>query len=112
MPDSAYTGFAKGTSYYAIDNETGIHWAGGSLVPSHSSIRAQISVQDDGSYVLFEQKPGEVWTTYDVGIESLPDSLPCPVTVPNDVTEIWHWATNSCNPYMKTPTPSASASAP
>lgn len=110
VPDSAFVRLAKGTAYYALDNETGIHWAGASLVPSHSSIRAQVSVQDDGSYILFEQKPGEAWTTYDVGLAALPDALPCPVSVPNDVTAVWHWATNSCNPYMKasTPTPSVS----
>ena len=110
VPDSAFVGLAKGTTYYAVDNETGIHWAGASLVPSHNSIRAQVSVQDDGSYVLFEQQPGQDWMTYDVGLEALPDALPCPVTVPADVTEVWQWAPNSCNPYMNAPTASPTPS--
>jgi hypothetical protein len=110
LPDSAYPNLAKGTAYYAIDNATGIHWAGASLVPSMHSSRAQVSVQDDGGYLLFEQLPGEDWKFWDVGIQGAVDALPCPATPPADVLAIWRWATQSCNPYMNSPTATPSAS--
>ena len=112
LPDSAYTGLAKGTAYYAVDNTTGIHWAGASLVPSQTSQTAQVSVQDDGGYLLFEQKPGGAWTVNDVGLQGQADAIPCPVTPPADVLSIWHWAKNACNPYMKATPPSDAVNLP
>lgn len=111
LPDSAYTNLAKGTAYYAVDSTTGIHWAGASLIPSQHSLRAQVSVQDDGGYLLFEQLPGQDWKFWDVGVQGAADALPCPATPPADVLTIWHWAAQSCNPYMKAPatTPAASS---
>jgi hypothetical protein len=104
LPDSAYTSLAKGTAYYAIDNATGIHWAGAGLIPSMSSIRAQVSVQDDGGYLLFEQLAGQTsWRFWDVGLQGAADADPCPAAPPADVLAVWHWARQSCNPYMKAP---------
>jgi hypothetical protein len=111
VPDSAYTSLAKGTAYYAVDNATGIDWAGASLVPSQHSLRAQVSVQDDGGYLLFEHKPGQAWTVTDVGLQGAADALPCPVQVPADVLAVWHWAARSCNPYLTAPASAPTASA-
>ncbi|HVW81848.1 MAG TPA: hypothetical protein VHB69_13000 [Mycobacteriales bacterium] len=115
LPDSAYTGLAKGTAYYAVDDATGIHWAGAGLIPSDHSLRAQVSVQDDGGYILFEQRPDGTWKLWAVGLEGTPESQPCPVSPPADVLAIWHWSAGSCNPYMKasatSPSPATSAAA-
>jgi hypothetical protein len=98
LPDSAYTGLAKGTAYYAFDRDTGTYWAAGSLIPSKHSMRAQVSVQDEGGYLLFEMKAGSAWTVYNVGLEGEPDATACPVRPPIDVLAVWHWKPNSCNP--------------
>jgi hypothetical protein len=98
LPDSAYTSLAKGSAYYAIDRNTGTYWAGASLIPSKHSMRAQVSVQDDGGYLLFEMKPGSAWKVFNAGLEGEPDSSACPVTIPADVLAVWHWKPNSCNP--------------
>jgi hypothetical protein len=98
LPDSAYASLAKGTAYYAVDNATGIHWAGASLIPSKGSTRAQVSVQDDGGYLLFEQLPGKAWKFWDVGLQGTAEALPCPATPPAYVLAIWHWRPNSCDP--------------
>jgi hypothetical protein len=110
VADSAYTGLAKGTAYYAVDNATGTYWAGASLIPSSHSVRAQVSTQDDGGYLLFEKPAGGDWKLWAVGLEQTPDALPCPVQVPADVLAVWHWAASSCNPYMKA-TPTAASGA-
>ncbi|HEX3705332.1 MAG TPA: hypothetical protein VHV76_01755 [Mycobacteriales bacterium] len=98
LPDSAYTGFYKGTAYYALDRDTGTYWAAGSLLPSKHSLRAQVSVQDEGGYLLFDKKPGAQWRVYNVGLEGEPDVTACPVRPPADVLTVWRWKPKSCNP--------------
>ena len=55
LPASAYLGLVHGESYYGFDPVTNSYWAGGALDPSPSSQRAQVSVQDDGGYYVFEE---------------------------------------------------------
>lgn len=98
VPDSAFVRLAPGTAYYAVDHDTGTYWAGASLIPSRHSLRAQVSVQDDGGYLLFEKKPGSDWVVYDVGLEGQPDSTACPIHPPLAVLAIWHWKPDACNP--------------
>jgi len=59
LPASAFTGLMSGLTYYAYDSATATYWAGAKLVPSSSSLRAQVSVQDNGSYVLFRVRPAK-----------------------------------------------------
>jgi hypothetical protein len=98
LPDSAYTALAKGTAYYALDRDTGTYWAGASLIPSKHSMRAQVSTQDDGGYLLFVMKPDGAWKVYNAGLDGEPDSTGCPVAVPADVLVVWRWKPKSCNP--------------
>jgi hypothetical protein len=100
LPDSAYTRLAKGSAYYALDRNTGTYWAGASVIPSEHSIRAQVSSQDEGGYLLFELKPGGTWSVYDVGLDGPGprEGSACPVKVPADVLAVWHWKPNSCDP--------------
>ena len=65
---SDYTGLQPGTTYYAYDPSTMTYWAGASVVPSSSSVNAQVSTQDDGSYAIFSQiGAGGTWKVSDVG---------------------------------------------
>lgn len=100
LRDSAFTGLYKGSAYYALDNETGIYWAGASVVPSHHSIRAEVYSQDEGGYNIFELEPGSPWQIYDAGLDG-PDpreGAQCPIKIPADVLAVWHWAPNTCDP--------------
>jgi hypothetical protein len=98
LPPSSYTGLRPGETYYAIDSSTGTYWAGAGLVPSSSSTRAQVSVQDDGAYLLFERPRGGPWKAFDVGLAGTPDGTACPVVVPAGILRSWNWAPGSCRP--------------
>jgi hypothetical protein len=97
LPASAYTDLVPGTTYYAFDPDTSSYWAGAALVPSPSSIQAQVSVQDDGSYVLFSRSSGGTWTAEPVGLTGTAGTK-CPVTVPAPVLAVWNWAPGTCRP--------------
>src|ERR1035437_1957546 len=71
LPASAFDGLMSGLTYYAYDPATATYWAGAKLVPSSSSLGAQVSVQDNGSYVLFHRPAGKAWTAQDVGLAGL-----------------------------------------
>jgi hypothetical protein len=92
---SGFTGLVPGTSYYAYDAATGDNWAGAGLEPSATTTPAQVSVQDDGSYLLFEQPEGGAWIAYDVGLAGTGGAA-CPVTVPPAVLALWGWPAGSC----------------
>ena len=68
LPASVFTGLEKGRTFYAYDPVAKTYWAGAALDPSRSSLRAQVSVQDDGGYVLFTRPAGGVWKAEDVGL--------------------------------------------
>jgi hypothetical protein len=55
VPASEYVGLVPGMTYYAYDPDTLTYWAGAHLMPSATSGRAQVSVQDAGSYTLFQE---------------------------------------------------------
>ncbi len=97
LPASAYTGLAAGRTYYAYDAETKTYWAGAALVPSNSSKQAQVSVQDDGSYLLFSRPAGGAWTAEDVGLTGIAGTK-CPKSVPTAILTLWHWAAGTCRP--------------
>jgi len=98
LPPSAYTGLVPGETYYAYDAATKTYWAGGGLVPSSSSTQAQVSVQDDGAYLLFERTDAGSWKASDVGLAGTAGGTACTVTVPPAILQLWNWAPGSCRP--------------
>jgi hypothetical protein len=99
---SAFTGLVSGDQYYAYDPATATYWAGAGLLPSSSSLRAQVSVQDDGSYVLFHRRAGAAWTAADVGQVDI-GGTKCSILVPASVLAVWNWAAGSCRPAVLAP---------
>jgi hypothetical protein len=97
LPAGSYTGLVPGETYYAYDPSTDTYWAGAALVPSTASEQAQVSVQDDGSYHLFEQVGSGAWNDFEVGFTGI-DNTACPVAVPPAVLALWGWAANTCRP--------------
>lgn len=110
LPVSDYTGLEAGMTYYALDPGTGIYWAGAALVPSSSSIPAQVANQDDGAYLLFEKVPGGQWVAHDDGYGAQPGSG-CPAPLPAAIIALWHWDAATCHPATAPPasTPAGSA---
>ena len=94
---SDYTGLAVGSTYYAYDSATANYWAGASLVASSTSLRAQVSTQDDGSYLVFHRSSGGSWTAAAVGLAGIAGST-CPLVVPAPVLASWGWPAGGCHP--------------
>jgi hypothetical protein len=92
---SDYTGLAPGETYYAYDAATSTYWAGAALLPSPSSMRAQVSVQDDGGYLLFDRPADGAWKARDVGLTGTEGSV-CPVAVPRAILALWNWVPGAC----------------
>jgi hypothetical protein len=92
VPPSEFTGLES--SYYAYDFTKRTYWAGAALVPSPKSTRAQMSVQDQGSYFVFRRPKGGPWQTFEVGAAG----TRCPITVPAPVAQRWHWPKHACRP--------------
>ena len=90
LPASAYLGLVHGESYYGFDPATHTYWAGAALVPSPSSLRAQVSVQDDGGYYIFEKPAGGSWTASAEGMTGI-EGAPCSVHLPPALVALWHW---------------------
>jgi hypothetical protein len=97
LPTSAFTGLAPGETYYAFDPATSTYWAGAGLVPSPSSQPAQVSVQDDGSYLLFTRASGHSWVAYNVGEAGI-EGATCAATPPKTVLKVWGWKPGTCRP--------------
>jgi hypothetical protein len=97
LPASAYLGLVKGESYYGFDPATSTYWAGGALNPSPSSERAQVSVQDDGGYYIFEQRAGSSWTASSEGMAGI-EGATCSVHIPPALVALWHWPAGACHP--------------
>jgi hypothetical protein len=97
LTSSDYTGLVPGETYYAWDPTTSTYWAGAGLVPSSSSMPAQVSVQDDGSYLLFSRPSGGGWLATNVGLAGIAGSA-CPKKVPSTVLKAWHWKPKTCRP--------------
>ncbi len=97
LPASAYLGLVKGESYYGFDPATSTYWAGGALDPSPSSERAQVSVQDDGGYYVFEEPAGGSWTASSEGMAGI-EGAKCSVHIPPALVALWHWPAGACHP--------------
>jgi hypothetical protein len=97
LPTSDFTGLAPGETYYAFDAATSTYWAGAGLVPSTSSQPAQVSVQDDGSYLLFTRATGRSWVAFNVGEAGI-EGATCPANPPKSVLKVWGWKPGTCRP--------------
>jgi hypothetical protein len=97
LPASAYVGLVHGESYYGFDPATNTYWAGGALDPSSSSQQAQVSVQDDGGYYIFEEPAGGSWTASAEGMAGVAGGT-CSVHIPPALVALWHWPAGACHP--------------
>jgi hypothetical protein len=97
LPASAYLGLVHGESYYGFDPATNTYWAGAALDPSPSSERAQVSVQDDGGYYVFEEPAGGSWTASAEGMAGIGGNK-CPLRIPPALLALWHWSAGVCHP--------------
>ena len=97
LPASAYLGLVHGKSYYGFDPATNTYWAGAALNPSPSSERAQVSVQDDGGYYVFEEPAGGSWTASAEGMAGI-EGAKCSVQIPPALVALWHWQAGACHP--------------
>lgn len=97
LPAADFKGLEPGQTYYALDQGTGTYWAGAALVPGDDSRAAEASVQDNGSYDVFERAPGGSWHAFEVGLAGVGGTA-CPVRLPPAVLEAWGWPDGSCHP--------------
>jgi hypothetical protein len=97
LPASAYLGLVHGESYYGFDPATNTYWAGGALDPSPSSQRAQVSVQDDGGYYIFQKPAGGSWSASAEGLAGI-EGAKCSVDIPPALVARWHWSPGACHP--------------
>jgi hypothetical protein len=97
LPASAYVGLVPGESFYGFDPATNTYWAGGALDPSPSSQQAQVSVQDDGGYYIFQEPAGGSWTASAEGLAGI-EGAKCSVQIPPALVALWHWAPGACHP--------------
>lgn len=107
LQPSDYDGLVPGRTYYATDHATGDYWAGAAPRPSSSSYEAQVSSQDDGSYVVLTRTSGGSWHGHATGMTNDEGAGPCPVTVPAAVLAVWGWSVGSCAPPWVAPAPAA-----
>ncbi len=97
LAPSDYTGLVAGTTYYAYDAATATYWAAAGLVPSEASQQAQVSVQDDGAYLLFQRTATGSWKAQSDGLGGV-GGTPCPSDLPGAVVAVWGWAPGTCRP--------------
>ncbi len=96
LPVTAYSGLMPTLTYLARDS-AGDLWVGTSLEPSSTSIPAQVSVQDNGSYLLLRQRGGTgTWTVWAVGLSTPQDCAT--IGLPLAVSSLWGWEPSSCRP--------------
>jgi len=95
LSSSDYVGLAPGQTYLAIDNTTGIEWAGVSLRPSSSSQQAEVASQDEGGYLILSKTPGDSWAVVALtgGQATCPAGKP-----PASIVALWGWKPGTCNP--------------
>jgi len=98
LPASDYTGLRAHETYYAYDGATHRYYAAAGLVPSATSLKAQVGTQDDGAYNLFTRAAGTTkWTVYNDGLGGAEDSI-CPLALPAAILSVWGWKKGSCYP--------------
>ncbi|MBV8982586.1 MAG: hypothetical protein JO086_16935 [Acidimicrobiia bacterium] len=93
---SDYNGLAAGLTYYAYDPATKTYWAGARLDPKSTAEQAQVSSQDEGSYLLFTRTASGSWSATDVG-QTGPDTT-CAKPPPAAVLAAWQWRPGTCTP--------------
>jgi hypothetical protein len=96
VPTSEYVGLVPGITYYTYDPDTMTYWAGAHLMPSATSERAQVSVQDAGSYTLFKKIKGGLWTAFNDGLGRAGGG--CPQALPASILTMWGWDPQYCRP--------------
>jgi hypothetical protein len=97
VPASDYSGLEPGLTYYAYDPASDTYWAGAGLVGA--TYRAQVSTQDDGSYMIFHHTGNGTWVVKAVGmaggsLEACPSGTP-----PAAIVAVWGWPPGSCKPH-------------
>jgi hypothetical protein len=97
VPASEYVGLMPGRTYYAYDPDTMTYWAGADLMPSATSERAQVSVQDAGSYTLFKKIKGGLWAPFNDGLGG-EEGHGCPQALPASILAMWQWDPQYCRP--------------
>ncbi len=97
VPVGDFVGLESHGRYYAYDDTTATYWAAATLVPRSSSTAAEVSVQDNGSYDLFEKPTGRPWRVFEVGQAGVGGTR-CPVEVPAAVATRWGWPGPGCRP--------------
>ena len=72
-----------------------MYWAGAQLIPSTSSMAAQVGVQDDGAYDLFTMYVARRHVdVYKDGLGTIRGTH-CAIVVPTIVRVTWHWSTTT-----------------
>ena len=97
LPVTAYVGLMPNLTYVGRD-ASGTIWAGAALEPSPSSVPAQVSVQDDGSYLLLRRRSGGDWTVWSVGLASAADCAK--FGLPGALRTLWGWPATGCRPHQ------------
>ncbi len=97
LPVTAYEGLAPHSTYVGRD-ASGTVWAATALQPSPSSVPAQVSVQDDGSYLLLRRNPSGDWTVWSVGLASAADCAR--FGLPAALRTLWDWPSTGCHPHL------------
>ena len=98
LPAADYTGLRAGETYYAFDPANQRYYAAAGLIPSPTSLNAQIGTQDDGAYNLFTRAMGTTaWTVYSDGLGGVQGTT-CPLKIPPSVLSVWNWKVNTCYP--------------
>lgn len=101
LKSSDFVGLRPGESYYAYDPATQTYWAAGGLVPVAGDTNAEVSTQDDGSYILFHRQGSTGWQANDVGMSGIPNGAPCDLAPPTEILTLWGWPPHSCRPGLK-----------
>lgn len=103
VPAGDFVGLVPGETYYALDRATGTYWAGASVIPSRTSTRAEVAVQDNGGYYVFSLHGGDpahgAWQVHDVGMAGVGASR-CTLEIPAGVLAAWGWAPGACRPQL------------
>lgn len=98
LKPSDYLGLQAGTAYYALDIPSKTYYAAAGLDPSPHSLKAQVSSQDDGGYILFvRHASSKRWRAYNDGL-GMEHGVKCPIVIPSAVLSVWGWAAKSCYP--------------
>ena len=114
LPVSDFVGLGAAPNnepaYYAYDKSTLTYWAGASLVPKPSSYAAQVAVQDDGAYLIFQRTPPGTWQAHDVGYTGTVGTCAAyHVSIPAPVVAVWFWAAGTCHPPATSTNPNSTS---